>query len=69
MEAAYIIGTVFTIALFVSVIVLKFAQAVAIEKKKEAEMKDWKQKVDKLTADQKESIALDIDEYLYRRHK
>lgn len=69
MEAAYIIGTVFTIVLFAGIIALRFAQAIAIEKKKEAEMKDWKMRVDKLTADQKENIALDIDEYLYRRHK
>lgn len=69
MEAAYIIGTVFTIALFAGIIALRFAQAIAIEKEKEAKMKAWKEQVDKLTADQKENIALDIDEYLYRRHK
>lgn len=69
MEAAYIIGTVFTIVLFAGVIALRFAQAIAIEKKKEAEMEYWKKRVDKLTTEQKENIALDIVEYLYRRHK
>lgn len=69
MEAAYIIGTVIVIVFAIGIIALQFAQAVAIEKKKEAEMKDWKEQVNKLTDKQKENIALDIDEYLYRRHK
>lgn len=67
MDVAYIIGTVIVIAFAVGIITLQFAQAIAIEKKKEAEMKDWKNQVDKLEAAQKENIALDIDEYLYRR--
>ena len=68
MEAAYIIGTVIVIAFTAGIIALQFAQAIAIEKKKEAEMKDWKNRVDKLNEAQKENIASNIDEYLYRRH-
>ena len=68
MEAAYIIGTVIVIAFAAGIIALQFAQAIAIEKKKEAEMKDWKNRVDKLNDAQKENIASKIDEYLYRRH-
>ena len=68
MEAAYIIGTVIVIAFVAGIIALQFAQAIAIEKKKEAEMKDWKNRVDKLDKAQKENIASNIDEYLYRRH-
>lgn len=68
MEAAYIIGTVIVIAFAAGIIALQFARAIAIEKKKEAEMKDWKNQVDKLEAAQKENIASNIDEYLYRRH-
>lgn len=68
MEAAYIIGTVIVIAFAAGIITLQFAQAIAIEKKKEAEMKDWKNRVDKLNDAQKENIASNIDEYLYRRH-
>ena len=68
MEAAYIIGTVIVIAFAAGIIALQFAQAIAIEKKKEAEMKDWKNRVDKLDKAQKENIASNIDEYLYRRH-
>lgn len=68
MEAAYIIGTVIVITFAAGIIALQFAQAIAIEKKKEAEMKDWKNRVDKLDKAQKENIASNIDEYLYRRH-
>lgn len=68
MEAAYIIGTVIVIAFAVGIVALQFAQVIAIEKKKEAEMKDWKNRVDKLNDAQKENIASNIDEYLYRRH-
>ena len=68
MDAAYIIGTVIIIAFAIGIIALQFAQAIAIEKKKEAEMKDWKEKVDKLNSDQKEQIGANIDEYLYGRH-
>lgn len=68
MDAAYIIGTVIIIAFAIGIIALQFAQAIAIEKKKEAEMKEWKEKVDKLNSDQKEQIAANIDEYLYGRH-
>ena len=68
MEAAYIIGTVIVIAFAAGIIALQFAQAIAIEKKKETEMKDWKNRVDKLEEAQKENIASNIDEYLYRRH-
>lgn len=68
MEAAYIIGTVIVIAFAAGIVALQFAQAIAIEKKKEAEMKDWKNRVDKLNDEQKENIASNIDEYLYRRH-
>ena len=68
MEAAYIIGTVIVIGFTAGIIALQFAQAIAIEKKKEAEMKDWKNRVDKLNDAQKENIASNIDEYLYRRH-
>lgn len=68
MEAAYIIGTAIVIAFAAGIIALQFAQAIAIEKKKEAEMKDWKNRVDKLEDAQKENIASNIDEYLYRRH-
>lgn len=68
MEAAYIIGTVIVIAFVAGIVALQFAQAIAIEKKKEAEMKDWKTRVDKLNDAQKENIASNIDEYLYRRH-
>ena len=68
MEAAYIIGTVIVIGFTAGIIALRFAQAIAIEKKKEAEMKDWKNRVDKLNDAQKENIASNIDEYLYRRH-
>ena len=68
MDAAYIIGTVIIIAFAIGIIALQFAQAIAIEKKKEAEMKDWKEKVDTLNSDQKEQIGANIDEYLYGRH-
>lgn len=68
MEAAYIIGTVIVIAFAAGIVALQFAQAIAIEKKKEVEMKDWKNRVDKLNDAQKENIASNIDEYLYRRH-
>lgn len=68
MDAAYIIGTVIIIAFAIGIIALQFAQAIAVEKKKEAEMKDWKEKVDKLNSDQKEQIGANIDEYLYGRH-
>lgn len=68
MEAVYIIGTVIVIGFTAGIIALQFAQAIAIEKKKEAEMKDWKNRVDKLKKAQKENIASNIDEYLYRRH-
>jgi hypothetical protein len=68
LEAAYIIGTVIVIAFAAGIVALQFAQAIAIEKKKEAEMKDWKNRVDKLNDAQKENIASNIDEYLYRRH-
>ena len=68
MDAAYIIGTVIIIAFVIGIIALQFAQAIAIEKKKEAEMKEWKEKVDKLNSDQKEQIGANIDEYLYGRH-
>ena len=68
MEAAYIIGTVIVIAFAAGIVASQFAQAIAIEKKKEAEMKDWKNRVDKLNDAQKDNIASNIDEYLYRRH-
>lgn len=68
MEAAYIIGTVIVIAFAAGIVALRFAHAIAIEKKKEAEMKDWKNRVDKLNDAQKENIASNIDEYLYRGH-
>lgn len=67
MEAAYIIGTVIVIAFAAGIVALQFAQAIAIEKKKEAEMKDWNNRVDKLNETQNENIASSIDEYLYRR--
>lgn len=68
MEAAYIIGTVIVIGFTAGIIALQFAQAIAIEKKKEAKMKDWKNRLDSLDEEQKERIASKIEEYLYRRH-